>query len=75
MIMINQEERAKKMTVGDLKKQFERLGANDDSEVYLVMVTTCERDTEYEAICVSGFQQKGVGIFFNGRAGKEVDYG
>ena len=62
------------MTVGELKKQFERLGANDDTELYLVMVAKCKRDTEYEAICVSDFQQKGVGIFFYGPDGKEVDY-
>lgn len=62
------------MTVGDLKKQFERLGVNDDTKIYLVKVAKCERDTEYELICVRGFQQKGVGIFFYGPDGKEVDY-
>lgn len=62
------------MTVGDLKKQFERLGANDDTKLYLVNVGKCERDTGYEPICVRGFQQKGVGIFFYGPNGEEVDY-
>ena len=63
------------MTVEDLKKQFERLGVNDNTELYLIMVAKCKNDTEYELICVSGFQQKGVGIFFYGPDGKEVNYG
>ena len=63
------------MTVGDLKKQFERLGVNDDTKLYLVTIAKCECDTEYEPIFVCGFQQKGVGIFFYGPDGKEVDYG
>ena len=61
------------MTVGDLKKQFERLGANDDTKLYLVRLAACERDTEYEPICVMGFQRKGVGIFFYGPYREEVD--
>ena len=59
------------MTVGDLKKQFERLGANDDTRLYLVMDAKCGRETGYESIYVRGFQQKGVGIFFYGPDGKE----
>lgn len=61
------------MTVGDLKKQFERLGANDDTKLYLVMLTKCECDTKYEPICVFGFQQKGIGIFFYGPDGEEIN--
>lgn len=57
------------MTVGDLKKQFERLGVNDDTELYLVDVVKHWHDIAYEPICVSGFQQKGVGIFFYGPYG------
>ena len=61
------------MTVGDLKKQFERLGVNDSTKLYLVRLAACERDTGYEPICVMGFQQKGVGIFFYGPYREEVD--
>ena len=62
------------MTVGDLKKQFERLGVDDGTELYLVKVAKCMRDVEYEPIRVSDFQQKGVAIWFYGPYGKEVDY-
>lgn len=61
------------MIVGDLKKQFERLGANDDTKLYLVMVTKCGRETGYEPIYVRGFQQKGLGIFFYGPYEEEIE--
>lgn len=62
------------MTIGELKEQFERLGVTDDTKLYLVRLAACERDTGYEPICVRGFQQKGVGIFFYGPYREEVDY-
>lgn len=62
------------MTVGELKKQFERIGVNDATKLYLVNVNATWPGTEYEPICVYGFQQKGVGIFFYGSDGEEINY-
>ena len=59
------------MTVGDLKKQFERLGADDNTELYLVDIVKRWNDITYNPICVGGFQQKGVAIFFMTQTEKE----